>query len=124
MNTPWGVSQHTEKLAEGITTVSTSSHGGIKLDATRNAMVPDYMRNEDGWYEEDCDWAVPAMVFPFAFDYPTPEQAHSSARATLKNWKPDAYERYFSVTLQPEESYMRSERGKDFRRWLENGGRP
>ena len=44
MHTPWGSSQHQRVLAEGITSVSTASHGGVHLDRKRNAAMPDYMR--------------------------------------------------------------------------------
>ena len=66
--TPWGAPQHITTLVEGIRSVSTASHGGIKLSAERNAQMPDYMRNEDGWYEEDSERARVAVVFPDAFD--------------------------------------------------------
>jgi len=42
--------------------VTTAGHGGIKLDAARNRKVPGPVRSRDGWYEEDCDWAIPAYV--------------------------------------------------------------
>ncbi len=48
---PWGVIQDKRELAPGIWQVSTASHGGIKLSRERNAAMPDYMRNEGGWYE-------------------------------------------------------------------------
>lgn len=67
MHTIWGPSQHCKTVADGIQQVSTASHGGYKLDAIRNALVPAYMRQAGGWYEEDCDWAIVAVIFPAAF---------------------------------------------------------
>jgi hypothetical protein len=102
-NTPWGVADHAEQIAIGIMSYSTPSHGGIHLSPARQAMIPDYMRRNDGWYEEDCDWALVATVFPEYFT----KYAHY-AKETLKNWHPDAYEQFYHVKLASNESYMRS----------------
>lgn len=104
--TPWGAADHVEKLADGIWQVGTPGHGGIKLSAARNKTVPDYMRAKNGWYEEDCEWAVAATVFPGAFK-PT---SREHAKKTLKNWKPDAYEKFYGVSLAPGESHVLDER--------------
>ncbi len=70
MQTPWGISQHTEKIAYGITAVSTASHGGIKVSPTLNMKIPGWLKEcthnkqgLEGWYEEDCDWCIPALVY-------------------------------------------------------------
>lgn len=105
MHTPWGVAQTKEEIVEGMVSVSTSSHGGIHLDKKLNARVPEYMRRDDGWYEEDLDWAIVATVFPEAFA----EEQRVHARQTLKDWRPDSYERFYKVTLGPGESRLRDE---------------
>lgn len=106
--TPWGKPDHVKEYAEGIVFYGTPSHGGFKLGRERNAMVPDYMRREGGWYEEDCEWAIVAMVHPIAFkDDP---KALEEARRSLRSWFPDEYERFFGVELKPGESFKRDER--------------
>lgn len=80
-HTPWGAPQHITLLAEGIRSVSTGSHGGIKLSAERNEQMPDYMRNDDGWYEEDSEWAKVTVVFQDAFGADV-----VTAYGTLRNW--------------------------------------
>lgn len=85
---PWGTVEHCTKVAEGIWSVSTSGHGGIKLDRERNAKVPKGARRAGGWYEEDCEWCLVALVFPEAFK----EAERSWADATAKNWFPEEYE--------------------------------
>lgn len=107
--TPWGAPQHMTTLADGIQSVSTGSHGGRKLSAERNAQMRDYMRNEDGWYEEDSEWAKVAVVFPDAFGADV-----VTAYRTLRNWKPDAYERFTGRVLKPGDSYIRDQ--QTFRR--------
>jgi hypothetical protein len=108
-HTPWGTPDHVEEYVPGIAWYSTPSHGGFKLDRQHNAQVPDYMRRAGGWYEEDCDWAIVATVFPNAFltHDKDPAKTFQRARDTLRNWHPDAYERFYSVTLQPGESFKR-----------------
>jgi len=99
METPWGPSQNITVLAEGIIFVDTSSHGGVHLDAKRNAKMPGYMRASNGFYEEDCGWARPAVVFPEAFP-----KDQEDARKTLADWAPELYEKFFNCSLKPGES--------------------
>lgn len=56
--TPWGISDYTTKIAPGIISYSTPSHGGIHLSPTRLKEMPEVLRLESGWYEEDCDWCL------------------------------------------------------------------
>jgi hypothetical protein len=73
-STPWGKADHKKVYARGITFYSTPGHGGFKLSATLNAQVPQTLKDttwgglgHKGWYEEDCDWAIVALVFPQVF---------------------------------------------------------
>ena len=67
--TPWGIEQDAIELAEGIVSYQTASHGGIWLSKKRQEIVekmyPDYPNWLGGyeWWEEDCDWAIPFVVF-------------------------------------------------------------
>lgn len=82
--TPWGFSDTEREIANGITLVSTPSHGGYYLSQARQAELlarfPSFTTWAGGpWYEEDCDWAVVAIVFPTAF--PASAQANAEACA-------------------------------------------
>ncbi len=73
MYTPWGTAQTIETIAEGITSVTTPSHGGIHLSPERFAQIcPEWQETFAGgpWFEEDHDWAKVAVTFPEHF---TPE---------------------------------------------------
>lgn len=114
-SSPWGAIQDKRELAPGIWSVSTAGHGGIKLSRERNAGIPDYMRNAGGWYEEDCEWAKVAVVYPIGFQReikiegrPTRTEAEI-AMDTFRNWHPDEYERFTGLKLQPGESRNRDE---------------
>jgi hypothetical protein len=106
---PWGYIQHSEKIADGIWWVSTSSHGGFKLARQRNAQIPKVFRKEGGWYEEDCDWEIVRYFFSEFF----PEKDQAEALKTLKNWHWEEYESYLGVTLSPGESYKKDQRTFD-----------
>lgn len=114
---PWGFVQATTVVADGIYFVSTASHGGIKLDAKHQALMPEHWRKEGGWYEEDCDWCLPFIIFHAAILLYGEEDSVRSILdsrhvETLKDWHPDKYEEWFKTTLKPGESYIKDDRAK------------
>ena len=110
MNTPWGKAQYvTEIIPNQIVFVGTAGHGGVKLSRKLNAMIPADVRAKGGWYEEDCDWAIPFVVLRNLIAE-TPEAKNlDNAISTLKNWHPTLYERLFSVVLAEGESFKKDE---------------
>lgn len=117
MRTPWGESDHQSPLIPGITFYTTPSHGGYKVSAELNQLIPGYFRevsfNEDGargWYEEDCDWC---LVFVALEAQILADQSEHSARARqtiadgthlfmLRQYKPEVYERFTGRTVRKE----------------------
>jgi hypothetical protein len=67
VETPWGRAETARLQGEGVVFYSTPSHGGFRLDARRNAQIPERWRNESRWYEEDWQWAKVAVSFPELF---------------------------------------------------------
>lgn len=113
-STPWGRADFVTELLPGMVNVSTAKHGGIFVDQKRNEMIPAYMRRDDGWYEEDCDWCIPFCVFErelFANgnDASRKAIADQAHKDTLKNWHPAAYERFYVTVLTGKDSFIRSE---------------
>ncbi len=95
--------------------VSTAGHGGVKLDAEHQRKMPEYLRKPGGWYEEDCDWCLPFIIFETELKaggepYAVKAIAESAHVHTFLNWHPDEYERYNGVTIQPGQSTTRDER--------------
>lgn len=103
ISTPWGMSQTATIYAPGIVFHSTASHGGFKLDRTRNLAMPAVLRIAGGWYEEDGDWARVAAGYPDLFTY----REQASADRTLRDWYPDAWEAIHGRALSPGESFTR-----------------
>lgn len=100
MNTPWGQSQTSKKYATGITFYSTAGHGGIKVSDGLNKLIHSTWRNDSGWYEEDCEWAIVAFHFQGVF-----EEHLDSAIKILKDWYPEKFERVSGCQVQPHESF-------------------
>jgi hypothetical protein len=97
---PWGKVQLEHKIREGMTSVTTAGHGGIKLSRTLNSKIPIVFRCKGGWYEEDQEWAIVALFFPEDFPGRT-----EHALTIIKNHWPDEYMLWFGKTLALEESH-------------------
>lgn len=100
MFTPWGSAQSIDKIADGIVQVSTASHGGIGLDETRNAQMPDALRVDGGWYEEDVQWALVVLAFPDLF----PDRIAQDAPRVVKEWFPDRWTAHTGEVVTAAES--------------------
>ena len=81
-STPWGKPDSVQDIGGGIMRVDTPSHGGYFVPAALNKMVPAAWRavsfngqGRQGWYEEDCDWALVALTFPARFPAHAAEHA-------------------------------------------------
>lgn len=75
VQTPWGAADYSKAVAPGITWYSTPGHGGYHVDDEQNAKIKALFPNAkiwagNGWYEEDCDWALVALAFPELFEAP------------------------------------------------------
>lgn len=106
VQTPWGVSQGATVYTEGVESHSTAGHGGFKLSAERNEHVHPLLRAIDGWYEEDCAWAIVTITFPDLF---SSFERRCAERSVKDSW-PDAWETIFGVVLGPGESYEKDRR--------------
>lgn len=69
-HTPWGSPDNQTQIASGIVRFDTPSHGGLWVRPDLNAKIPDKYKKASfgqqglqGWYEEDCDWCIVALVF-------------------------------------------------------------
>jgi hypothetical protein len=62
-STPWGAAQEAREVIPGFWTVSCAGHGGVKLDRARHARLPAGARKPGGWFEEDCEAAIPMLAF-------------------------------------------------------------
>ena len=103
--TIWGEADYAKKIARGIMSYSTPSHGGIHLSPSRQSEMPDALRIESGWYEEDCDWCLVAINYAEYF-----MAEYDQAMNTFKNWHPDRFEKHLGIELKDGESHVKDER--------------
>lgn len=108
--TPWGSPQDTTEIAEGIVRFSCAGHGGYFVTEARLAEMPEALRAGDAadggqWFEEDEDWSFVAVAFPQYFETEHVE----SAKKTLRNWRPEAWEKWSGKTLTLAESHKKRE---------------
>jgi len=105
-STPWGRAQCATSYGPGVTSYDTAGHGGFKVSDARNMAMPSALRNANGWYEEDAEWARVALAFPNRFT--GREKAH--AERSLRDWDPDAWEAHFGRGLVAGESAAKDAR--------------
>ena len=114
---PWGTVQGTRTdIPKGIVFVNTAGHGGYKVYPKYNRMIPEYMRNSDGWYEEDCESAIVQVALEDTFKQVWQEQNRpadwvrrvlETSRRIMRDYYPNHYERFFEVTLREGESEVK-----------------
>ena len=105
MLTPWGQADHVTHLPHGIVSVSTPSHGGYYVPPEAREKMPEAARVspflKNGWYEEDCDWAIVVLSFPEILDaeiHTLPaEEVLEAARATVRGWMSEEVCRAFGL---------------------------
>ena len=65
---PWGRIQNVNRVAAGISWISTAGHGGFRLSKTRYESMPANLRacsfTGNQFFEEDCSWCAVVMAFP------------------------------------------------------------
>ena len=113
----WGKIQYAEKLVDGVWSVGTAGHGGIKLDRKHNKAVPEYLRRSGGWYEEDCGWAIPFVLFRDELQN-LPKYDYNQAVQCFKSWFPTGYEKWSDTIIPPGESYIKDK--QDFQQKHKN----
>lgn len=108
--TPWGKPQDVKVLDEGIIRFHCAGHGGYFVSEARLAEMPEALRcgepeSSGSWFEEDEEWAQVALSFPNLF----PVATVTSAESTLRNWRPNQWEKWTGKKLTPAESVVRRE---------------
>jgi hypothetical protein len=88
---PWGPVQTVSPLGPDVVVVTTASHGGLRLSAAALARLPQAIRqtvhSRDGWFEEDCDWALPYLALgldAFEADAARAAEVWAAAVATVQ----------------------------------------
>ena len=88
---PWGAIQTVIPLGPDAAAVATASHGGICVSERALARIPEPLRrtahSAGGWFEEDCDWAIPYLALGLhAFDGERGASLRTAAERTVRRW--------------------------------------
>jgi hypothetical protein len=124
---PWGTIQDVDYITPWLCSVSTSSHGGLKVSKAFNKLIPAYARRQAGWYEEDCEFSIVFVILEKQIKHSILESCdkcwknildNNSCLDTFRNCYPNEYESFFDVKLKEGESYVKDdnawrERNKD-----------
>ena len=102
VRTPWGAADTETVFTPDIALYLTPSHGGIKVSDTLNGLVPQSMRRNDGWYEEDCNWAIVVVAFPRLFSL----SRLKAAVKTMQFWHGDTYREWRATTRTKNQSRL------------------
>ena len=98
---PWGTVDYVNVIETGkIWSVGTSSHGGLKVSRSAQMEIPQKARSKGGWYEEDAEWSIVALVFPEFFKPSDVDSAHETAR----NYLPGIYRFLTGIEVTPQTS--------------------
>jgi len=95
---PWGRIETVTKVADGIVSVTTSSHGGLWLSPARQLTLPPTLASftpwtgTQEWWEEDADWAVVVLAWPNYW----PEDV---VRTAVEITRPRPGARYFAAIV-------------------------
>lgn len=88
---PWGAIQTVTPLGPDAAAVTTASHGGIWVSASALGRIPEPLRrtaySAGGWFEEDCDWAIPYLALALhPFDGARGASLRIAAERTVRRW--------------------------------------
>ena len=94
-SSPWGPIQTVEALGPDAVSVSTVSHGGLRISLAALSRLPEPIRqttySRDGWFEEDCDWALPYLALgldAFEADAARAAEVWAAAVRTVRTYHP------------------------------------
>lgn len=94
-SSPWGVIDSVTPLGPEAFAVMTASHGGLRISLEALARMPTAVRRTDfsagGWFEEDCDWALPYLALgldAFEPDAASAAERWAAAVRTVQKYHP------------------------------------
>lgn len=88
---PWGDIQTVTPLGADAVSVTTASHGGLCVSPAALCRIPEALRrtafSAGGWFEEDCDWAIPYLALGLhAFEGDRGAALRMAAVRTVRRW--------------------------------------
>jgi hypothetical protein len=95
-SSPWGPIQTVTPLGPDAVAVTTASHGALQVSPGALERMPAPIRqtaySANGWFEEDCDWALPYLALGLDAFEPEPARGpalRAAAIRTVRAYHPD-----------------------------------
>lgn len=114
-SSPWGSIQSVTPLGPDAVAVTTASHGGLRISLTAMTRLPKRLQrtafSEGGWFEEDCDWAIPYLALGLDAHEADPDRGarlRNAARRTIWTYHRD-HAALLGVTEDPAQAEGRSD---------------
>lgn len=98
MSSPWGRIDHVVPYCRGVASVSTPSHGGIRVSkgfAEKHLSEAARKRGKVHggylYYEEDCDYAIPMLELPHLWEkaFGSSQNVEKMLMSSLSVWNPE-----------------------------------
>lgn len=109
VETIWGTPDTRGQRLPGIWHVTTPSHGGFVLSEQRQAAMPDSLRLDSPFYEEDVNWALVVLAFEPEFagaGDPLFDIEANLAHQIARNWCPDRYTAFTGKPVEVHDSHV------------------
>jgi hypothetical protein len=94
-SSPWGSIQTVTTLGPDAVSVTTASHGGLRVSLTPLARMPEPIRttaySQSRWFEEGCDWTLPYLALgldAFEADASRAAEVWAAAMRTVQLYHP------------------------------------
>lgn len=95
-SSPWGPIQTVTPLGPDAVEITTASHGGLRISPAALSRLPQAIQrtaySAGGWFEEDCDWALPYLALGLDAHEPDAARAaevHAAALRTVQRFHPE-----------------------------------
>jgi hypothetical protein len=108
-HTLWDAPDMATQRLPGVWWVTTASHGGFVLSDERQAAMPEALRLDSMYYEEDVNWSLVVIGFEAEFAKVKDQNfdiERDLAHQTARHWRPSQYGAFTGEVITPSDSYV------------------
>jgi hypothetical protein len=109
VHTLWDTPDMATQRLPGVWWVTTPSHGGFVLSDERQAAMPEALRLDSIYYEEDVNWSLVVIGFEAEFAKLKDQNfdiERDLAHQTARHWCPCQYSAFTGEAITPSDSYV------------------
>lgn len=109
VHTLWETPDMATQRLPGVWWVTTPSHGGFVLSDERQAAMPEALRLDSIYYEEDVNWSLVVIGFEAELAKVKDQNfdiERDLAHQTARHWRPSQYGAFTGEVITPSDSYV------------------